>query len=195
MSTILVAPPTVTPVGSVIQWSYDASVARPATIGNASLTCLSVPSGGTCQALITIYDFAGFVSGSNFQPAGWSFSTSNLGDTPLNTFPNFDDPAIQNLTWKYTGASALVFTGSSGTAPLGSFGAQSIYSFAVEDDYAYRDAFGSIAPTSTPTNLRRRRVAGIGSTDVPAPTPVPEPSAWVLMATGLGLALWRKVRA
>ena len=50
------------------------------------------PAGGTIlgttfASFFTIYDFAGFVPGSNTQPLGWSFLNLASGATPSNTDP------------------------------------------------------------------------------------------------------------
>src|SRR5207248_2063399 len=52
----------------------------------------------------TIYDFAGFVGGTNTQPDGWKFSTANTGPTPAFLTPD-DSPDVPNLTWTYSGAT------------------------------------------------------------------------------------------
>jgi hypothetical protein len=59
----------------------------------------------------TIYNFAGLVPGSNKQPEGWAFSTSDDGVTPLRGGKALINPVdtknIPNLTWSYTGAKPL----------------------------------------------------------------------------------------
>src|SRR5712691_2480318 len=77
----------------------------------------------------TIYDFSGFVSGTNLQPADWSFSSSNSGLTPAALLPLvnipggiIDNAGIPNLTWIYTGSTPIP-----GPADLGIFSAESLY--------------------------------------------------------------------
>src|SRR5205814_925574 len=107
---------TITPLGgSTFRWSYEGGL-NPAE---------KVISGDS----FTIYDFTGFVSGSNLQPADWAFSSSNSGITPAALLPLVnipggivDNAGIPNLTWTYTGSGAI-----SGPADLGAFSAVSIY--------------------------------------------------------------------
>src|SRR4051794_35658643 len=40
----------------------------------------------------SIYDFAGFVAGTNLQPANWTFSSALTGKTPDGTTTLQDDP-------------------------------------------------------------------------------------------------------
>src|SRR5215467_4991710 len=74
---------TVTPSGSNFTWTYSASLTNDETLQNGNF--------------FTIYDFAGFVSGTNFQPANWVFSSAMTGKTPAKVTPT-DDPNIPNLT-------------------------------------------------------------------------------------------------
>src|SRR5947208_2181987 len=65
----------------------------------------------------TIYEFAGFVPGSNSQPDGWTF-LSGAGKTPGDTTP-VSDPNIPNLSWVYNGPD------QTGQIGLGNFSAAS----------------------------------------------------------------------
>ena len=55
----------------------------------------------------TIFNFDGLVSGSEKQPAGWTFATSTHGVTPIRggraILDPVDTPGIPNLTWSCTG--------------------------------------------------------------------------------------------
>lgn len=122
----------------------------------------------------TIYDFAGYVPGTNNQPAGWNFSTHLTGTTPGGVLPT-DDPTLPNLTWTYAGANQ---TGQSG---LGNFWAVSTYSTATTSNFTARShnaTYGipdsNITTTDVPVN-------------VPGPPSVPEPTT--LLLAGLGLPL------
>src|ERR1700730_7782287 len=65
----------------------------------------------TTGDFFTIYDFGPFISGSNVQPSGWTFSSSLLTSPPPGiNVP--DNPSLANLTWTYTG-SVTIPTGSS----------------------------------------------------------------------------------
>ncbi len=120
----------------------------------------------------TIYDFGSIIPFSNVQPAGWVFSTSLTGVTPPKTLPP-DNPALLNLTWTYTGSTAL----SGG--PIGPFQVQ-------------------IAGIQTGTRSSYFAAQGTKITDPPFTTignvgaivvPVPEPStiALIIGTGGLGL--------
>ena len=57
----------------------------------------------------TIFNFTGMVPGSEKQPKGWTFSTSQNGVTPFRggraVVSPLDIPGIPNLTWSRTGAT------------------------------------------------------------------------------------------
>ena len=102
--------PTVTGTGPYT-WTYQERVTNDAQVQT--------------NDFFVIVDFNGFVSGSNAQPANWSFATvgnigtltgSNQSLTPTN------NPAIPDLVWTYTGTPTIV-----GEQILGNFSAQSIY--------------------------------------------------------------------
>jgi hypothetical protein len=54
----------------------------------------------------TVYDFGSFTTGSNLQPLGWTFSSSNTGINPSLVTPT-DNASLANLTWTYTGATPI----------------------------------------------------------------------------------------
>ena len=124
----------------------------------------------------TIYDFAGYVPGGESAPAGWTLSASKTGLTFPLVNPA-DDPAIWNLTWKYTGATQF------GQVGLGNFWAISTFQNRGEDSF---------------TGQTNRASDGfldnnITTTDVPVgqiiidPPGVPEPATLALAALGLPL--------
>jgi hypothetical protein len=137
----------------------------------------------------TIYDFAGFVPGTNMQPADWSFSSSNSGITPTGLLPLInipggipDNPSIPNLTWTYTGSSTIP-----GPADLGIFSAESTFgdntisAFAAEATQQWGFTEGS-------------KVDNFGWTATPAPV-TPEPCTLALLGFGAApLALRRRSR-
>jgi len=132
----------------------------------------------------TIYDFAGYMPDSNSQPTNWVFTTRNLGPTPRDVLP-MDDPAVPNVSWKYTGPT--VTTGQIG---LGNFWALSTYGQSAD----------SFFTASTHRTSDGRRDNNITTTTVPVPvaTPsVPEPATLALVGLGLPLAalLRRRKRA
>ncbi len=127
----------------------------------------------------TIYDFAGFIPGSNHQPAGFSFSSSLVGVTPEGLLP-YDDPNIPNLTWTYTGPDTTF-----GQIGLGNFWAVSEYGDVSEGHFTARSH----------RSVDGKRDSNITDTQVPvpmAPPAVPEPATLTLL--GLSLPLVGVVR-
>jgi hypothetical protein len=139
----------------------------------------------------TIYDFNGFVPGTNMQPADWSFSSSNSGVTPTGLLPLVnmpggivDNPSIPNLTWTYTGS-----TGIAGPADLGIFSAESTFG---------NETLSSFSAMATEQSgiTKDSKVDNYGWTGAPAPpSTVPEPCTLALLGFGAApLALRRRSR-
>jgi hypothetical protein len=123
----------------------------------------------------TIYDFGSIVPNSNSQPAGWTFSTSLGGPTPLQTNAP-DNPSILNLTWTYTGPTII------GASPAGkNIGPFSVEAFSRESRFSFFAAQGTLAQGPNTGS----KVGNAGSIVVP----VPEPSciALIIGMGGLGL--------
>jgi hypothetical protein len=78
-------------------WSYRATLTQDEN---------AVSGGSNGGDYFTIYDFGGFVIGSNSQPAGWTFSFHLIGKTPPLVTPT-DSHSIYNLTWHYVGGQGL----------------------------------------------------------------------------------------
>lgn len=134
----------------------------------------------------TIYDFNGFVPGTDVAPdANWSFTTMMVGPTPPSVLP-FDDPSKPNLSWQYNGPTIDV-----GQTGLGNFMANSLYQERTESHFTARTHRSSDGKVDT----------NITSTDVPVPggdVQVPEPATLALAGLGLpllGLAFRRKKTA
>ena len=173
---------TVTPDAGNYRWTY--SVVLP--------TDMQLQSGN----FFTVYDFAGYVEGSEMAPEGWSVSTSNVGPTPDLLTPT-DSAEITNLTWTYNGPTI-----ESGQIGLGNFMANSMFEGQADSMFTARTrrtSDGLIDSNITDT------LVPMGSTDPeqppvdPAPptTPpgVPEPATLALAALGLPVAaLGRLVR-
>jgi hypothetical protein len=165
---------SITPLGgSTSRWSYEGSL-NPAE---------KVVAGDS----FTIYDFTGFVSGSDLEPAGWSFNSSNTGLTPTGLLPLVNIPGgitdssgIPNLTWTYIGSAAIA-----GPADLGAFSAVSLYDST------------KLTPFSSETTEQAGFTAGskvdnFGWTATPAPV-TPEPCTLALLGLGAApLALRRR---
>src|ERR1041385_6911732 len=113
-----------TPSGSNFLWSYTATL--------TSEQFLKASTGPKDPgSYFTIYDFAGYVSGSATTPnANWVFSSANLGVTPGDVSV-IDNPLLPNLTWKYVGP----VTGH-GPINLGTFTAKSIFDDETLVDYS-----------------------------------------------------------
>jgi len=133
---------SVTPAGSNFTWNY-----------NSNLTVDEQINPGN---FFTIYDFGNFVSGSNSQPAGWTFSSSLLGVNPSLVTPT-DNGAILNLTWTYTGSTPITTIGSLG-----------IFSVVTNTNQLGSADFASAATRSTgPT--AGTEVDNVGTVSVPVP--------------------------
>lgn len=139
----------------------------------------------------TIYDFDGFVPGSNMasgsvHSSDWVFSATSVGPTPTGVLPT-DSAAITNLTWSYNGPTIDI----NSSVGLGNFWALSVYSDTIDSWFT--------ASTGTVTGITDNNIT---PTTVPVPTApgappgVPEPATLLLAGLGLPLLgtrwLWRK---
>lgn len=160
-----------------------------------------------------IYDFDGFVDGSNLQPSDFIFSTSMTGGSLGLDIPD-DDASIPNLIFTYDGDTPLF-----GEAFLGEFSAATGSTGEGNSQFAgsstFEDAEGNIFPEDnvTPTiapvagdpfedpnvdptdPIDPGTGTGTGGEEPTSPPGVPEPTSLILLAAGLPLWLGaRKLR-
>jgi hypothetical protein len=162
----------VTPAGSAFDYSYHVILPSDYAVKNGDF--------------FTVYDFHGFVSGTNVQPAGWTFGSSLLGPNPPHIAPG-DDATVPNLTWTYHGADV------SGPAELGDFSARSTLGPNLMDvDFASQDhllaggrAVGNFTTTSAPDVIQN---------PTGDPKQTPEPATLAMLGFGLPLALLCRLR-
>ena len=136
----------------------------------------------TTGDFFTIYDFGPFISGSNTQPANWTFSSSLVTTPPTGTNPP-DNPALANLTWTYTGSPTIP------TSTLTGFSvamATSVF----QASPATKTGFFAAQGTRATGGTAGTKVNNVGQ----LPVPVPEPTTISLLAfAGVGAA-WRTIR-
>jgi hypothetical protein len=122
-------------------WNYSANVTVNETINTGDF--------------FTIYDFSSIMPTTHNQPAGWTFSTALVGQTPSLVGPA-DNPNLWNITWTYTGTTAIV-----GAQALG------IFSVVASTDQLTMGQFTAEATRSNdPTNTK---IDNIGNVSVPVP--------------------------
>lgn len=166
-------------------WVYDFQLMsdQDANSGNAP-TSNPVPRiNQGLGAFVTIYDFAGYVTGSCTGPAGWNCTAQNAGFTPDSVSP-MDQLDLVNLTWTYVQGPSI--TGKPTGVSLGRFGAASVYDTATVTNYAAR-AVGNNG------NSPGAYVDNAGFTQGPSAAivrQVPEPSSLVLAGLGIGMLGW-----
>lgn len=137
----------------------------------------------------TVYDFGGMIADTNLQPANFTFSTS------LATGAANDDPAMPNLTWTYSGSTAL-----QGTGELMQFTVASTSSGSGAWEFASKSHLkdGSVVFNNFAETILPPESPG-GGTEEPneepeTPPGVPEPTTLALMAAGVPLAMFMRRR-
>jgi hypothetical protein len=122
-------------------WNYTANVTVDETVNH--------------NDFFTIYDFSSIMPTTTTQPAGWTFSTALVGPTPSLVTPT-DNPNLWNLTWTYTGTTAIP-----GAAALGTFSAVTSTDQMKTGQFT-AEATRSNDPTGT-------KIDNIGQVSVPVP--------------------------
>jgi len=164
-----------TPVGGGTEFSYNVSIAADSRVNTGDF--------------FTIYDFNGYIAGSEFAPADWSISVQNVGVTPAGQLLT-DDGAVVNLTFTYTGA-ATIFGPVNPVGGIGAFGADST-SAAIKALGQYASQTHKNNP-GKPDNNTFQSNQGFLVT----PAAVPETSSLMLLVPGLvplGIMLRRRAR-
>ena len=159
---IIPASVTITPEAGNFRWTYS----------------IVLPTDQKLQAgdYFTIYDFGGLVPGTNSQPTDWAYSSAKSGPVPSGLNP-IDNPAIDNLTFTYGGATI-----PSGQVGLGNFWAVSTVGESVTV------AFTAQNPQSSSGQLDRNIVDTLAPAPpgiIPPVEGVPEPATMALAALGL----------
>ncbi len=122
-------------------WNYTANVTVDETVNH--------------NDFFTIYDFSSIMPTTTTQPTGWTFSTALVGPTPALVTPT-DNPNLWNLTWTYTGTTAIP-----GAAALGTFSAVTSTDQMKTGQFT-AEATRSNDPTGT-------KIDNIGQVSVPVP--------------------------
>jgi hypothetical protein len=139
----------------------------------------------TTGDFFTIYDFGPFISGSNVQPSGWTFSSSLLTTPPSGVNPP-DDPTLLNLTWTYTGATTIPTNSTVGPFSVTVAGTQ------FQEAPPTRAAYFAAQATRATGDGAGTKINNVGQ--VPVPTAIPEPTTLSLLALGGAGAVARALR-
>ncbi len=169
-------------------WTYDLQLSKDQNVNSGIAPTINpVPHTNlTFAGFFTIYDFAGYISGSCTAPSGWVCTAQKLGFTPDDVVPT-DNANIFNITWAYTSGPTIV--GQLGGVDLGLFSAKSTFGTPTQVSYAGRGIANGGPQIGTIAD-------NVGNTQGPLGV-VPEPASLLLFGTGIaGLAgmLRKKLR-
>jgi len=163
-----------TPTAAGCEFSYTVSVSDGSKVNTGDY--------------FTIYDFNGYVAGSEFAPTDWAITTQLVGITPAGQLLA-DDAAVVNITFEYTGAATIVGPVNP-IGGVGAFGAESI--FCIEKNGKYASETHKNNPGQGDHNTLQSN-QGIVTT----PAAIPEASSLMLLVPGLvplGIMLRRRAR-
>lgn len=164
-----------TPTAAGCEFSYNVNVAEGSKVNTGDY--------------FTIYDFNGYVPGSEFAPANWSITVQNIGVTPAGQLLA-DAAGVVNLTFEYTGAATIVGP----VAPVGGVGA-----FGAESVFCIEKPGGKYASQTHKNNPGQADHNTLQSNQgiVVTPAAIPESSSLMLLVPGLvplGIMLRRRAR-
>ena len=156
-------------------WTYDLQLSSDQNVNSGfAPTVNPVPHINLNFAgFLTIYDFAGYVTGSCSGPTGWACTSQNVGYTPDDVIPT-DNPNLVNITWAYTSGPTLL--GQPSGIDLGFFSAVSTYNNPTLVSYASRGIANNGPQIGTIAD-------NVGNTQGPAP--IPEPATLALLGSGI----------
>jgi hypothetical protein len=138
----------------------------------------------------TIYDFNGYVAGSEFAPADWDISVQFTGIDVPSQAGITDSGSIENLTFTYVGA-ATIFGPVSPVGGVGAFGAESIMC-EVQSSGQYAGSSHKQNPGHPDDNTLQGNQGFLVT-----PAAIPEASSLMLLVPGLaplGIMLRRRMR-
>ncbi len=153
--------PTLTstsPTGADFTWNYTTNVTVDQMVQKGDF--------------FTIYDFGNFVSGSNVQPAGWTFSSSLTGTNPSLVTVG-DNASIANLTWTYNADTPI-----NGSNLIGIFSV-------VTDTNQLRTSDFAAQATRTTGPTAGTKIDNVGTINVP----IPEAATLLPIVTVCGAAI------
>ena len=157
-----------------VEWTYLAGVSQNERVSSAGAVPTAAPDAAgpsnTFEDFFTLYDFVGYIPGSETHPVGWAFEGALVGSTPTDVLAS-DAPLIPNLTWCYTGAADLI-----GPQLLGLFSARTTATGQTDGAYAasatnFGSAFGA------QDNKLSRTITPLAE--------IPEPTTLLLLGSGL----------
>jgi hypothetical protein len=168
-----------TAVRADINPNFDSTTSTPTTT-NWNYT-INVTAGQEVDSgdFFTIYDFGNFISGSNFQPTDWTFSSSLSGNTPPGVNTSIDNPGVANLTWTYNGPTIPTETFNLGLFGVSINGAENTQS---------QNSFFAGWGTRVAGDQGGTNIANAGSIIVPLQS-VPEPPTVALIIAAGGLSV------
>jgi len=163
-----------TPTGGGCEFSYNVSVASGSRVNTGDY--------------FTIYDFNGYIAGSEFAPVDWAITVQALGITPPSQLVA-DNAGVVNITFEYTGLAPIIGPVTP-VGGVGAFGAESVFC-AENVGGQYSSSTHKNNPGKLDDNTPQ---ANQGFLVTPA---VPETSSLMLLVPGLvplGMMLRRRAR-